>query len=55
VPEEQIKTVESVLTVVGGQPVYAGEEYTNLISETLPEAVPSWSPAKWRPSFCESP
>ncbi|MEO8429030.1 MAG: hypothetical protein ABI651_18215, partial [Verrucomicrobiota bacterium] len=51
VAEEEIKTIESVLTVVGGKPVYSNQEYKNLIPENVPDALPSWSPANLFPSF----
>ena len=51
VPDEQIKTIESVLTVVGGKPVYAAGKYHELVSDALPEATPSWSPVNRFPSF----
>jgi predicted amidohydrolase YtcJ len=43
VPEESIRSIESVLTIVGGQPVYAANPYADL-SPKLPAAAPSWSP-----------
>jgi predicted amidohydrolase YtcJ len=43
VPEEEIKHLESVLTVVGGRPVYAAEEFSNL-APPLPPVLPAWSP-----------
>ena len=43
VPEEEIKQLESVLTVVGGKVVYAKAEFTKLAPPDLP-ASPSWSP-----------
>jgi len=42
VPEEEIKGIESVLTVVGGKVVYGGEEFGNLVPP-LPVS-PDWSP-----------
>ena len=44
VPEEQIKSIESVLTVVGGEPVYATGPYARLVTTTLPPIKPDWSP-----------
>ena len=44
VPEEQIKNIESVLTVVGGRIVYAAEPFTDLAPPPLPPVSPSWSP-----------
>jgi predicted amidohydrolase YtcJ len=43
VPEEQIKRLESVLTVMGGKVVYAAEEFSKL-APPLPPVSPDWSP-----------
>src|SRR5580693_2150854 len=43
IPEEEIKGVESVLTVVGGKAVYAAEEFAEL-SPPVPPVLPDWSP-----------
>jgi predicted amidohydrolase YtcJ len=43
VPEEEIKHLESVLTVVGGRTVYAAEEFSKL-APPLPPVLPEWSP-----------
>ncbi len=43
VPEEQIKSIESVLTMVGGTVVYATDEFTQLAPPALPVS-PDWSP-----------
>ncbi len=43
VPEEQIKGIESVLTMVGGKVVYGKGEYARL-APPLPPASPGWSP-----------
>jgi hypothetical protein len=43
VPEEEIKNLVSVLTVVGGKPVYAAEEFSDM-SPALPPVLPDWSP-----------
>jgi hypothetical protein len=43
VPEEDIKRLESVLTFVGGKPVYAAAEFAHLAPPPLPVA-PEWSP-----------
>jgi hypothetical protein len=43
VPDEEIKNLESVLTIVGGKPVYAAEEFTEL-APPLPPVLPEWSP-----------
>src|SRR5882672_1095326 len=43
VPEEEIKGLESVLTLVGGKPVHASAEFTHLSPAPLP-VLPEWSP-----------
>jgi len=43
VPEEQIKNIESVLTIVGGKVVYATKEFSKLEPAALPVS-PNWSP-----------
>ncbi len=43
VAEEQIMDIESVLTIVGGKPVYAAGEFSAL-SSPLPAVSPAWSP-----------
>lgn len=43
VPEEEIKDLESLLTIMGGQVVYGNDEFKNLSPE-LPPASPDWSP-----------
>ena len=45
VPESQIKSIASVLTVVGGRVVYGDQDYRAL-SPVLPEILPAWSPIK---------
>ena len=45
VPEEQIKGIESVLTVVGGKIVHATEEFAQHAPPSLP-VLPEWSPVK---------
>ena len=42
-PEDEIKNLESVLTIVGGKPVYAAEEFAEL-APPLPPVLPEWSP-----------
>ncbi len=46
VSEERIKHIESVLTIVDGQPVYASAEFSNLSPPNLPVS-PNWSPVKY--------
>lgn len=43
VPEEQIKAIESVLTIVGGKVVYAANEFASL-APPAPPVSPDWSP-----------
>jgi predicted amidohydrolase YtcJ len=45
IPEEEIKQLESVLTVVGGRVVYAAAEFSKLSPPALPVS-PDWSPVK---------
>jgi predicted amidohydrolase YtcJ len=45
VPEEQIKKIESVLTVVGGNIVHAAKEFSSHAPPALP-VMPEWSPVK---------
>lgn len=44
VPDEQIKTLESVLTIVGGKVVFGQDAFAS-ISPAMPKHSPSWSPA----------
>ena len=43
IPDEEIKQLESVLTLVGGKPVYAAEEFETL-APAPPPVLPDWSP-----------
>ena len=45
VPEEQIKSIESVLTVVGGKIVHATGEFASHTPPPIP-VLPEWSPVK---------
>jgi predicted amidohydrolase YtcJ len=45
VPEEKIKGIESVLTIVGGKIVYGAGEFGKLDPTPLP-VLPEWSPVK---------
>lgn len=45
VPEEEIKGLQSVLTVVGGKVVYATRDFAKLAPKALPVS-PDWSPVK---------
>jgi len=45
IPDEEIKRLESVLTIVGGKVVYAVGEFAKLAPPALPVS-PDWSPVK---------
>jgi hypothetical protein len=45
IPEEEIKQLESVLTIVGGHVVYATDAFATLAPPPLPVS-PDWSPVK---------
>jgi Amidohydrolase family len=45
VPEERIKSIESVLTVVGGKIVHATDEFAPHAPPPIP-VLPEWSPVK---------
>jgi predicted amidohydrolase YtcJ len=46
IPEERIKRIESVLTVLGGEIVHASERFSALAPPPAP-VMPDWSPAKY--------
>ena len=46
IPEERIRGLESVLTMVGGKPVYASAEFNDLAPPPLPVS-PNWSPVAY--------
>lgn len=46
IPVNEINTIKSVLTVVGGNVVFGDDEFKNLSPE-LPEVIPNWSPVKY--------
>jgi len=45
VPDEELKALESVLTILGGKPVYAAQELTPFGPGGLP-VMPDWSPVQ---------
>jgi predicted amidohydrolase YtcJ len=45
VPEDEIRTIESVLTLVGGRVVHASSEFLPLAPPPLP-VLPDWSPVR---------
>jgi predicted amidohydrolase YtcJ len=44
VPEEQIRRIESLLTVTGGDVVYSAGPFATFAAEPLPPVSPAWSP-----------
>jgi hypothetical protein len=50
ISEEEIKSLESVLTILGGKPVYAAEEFKPLDPGDLP-VMPDWSPVHHYPGY----
>ncbi|WP_113911496.1 amidohydrolase [Roseovarius dicentrarchi] len=44
IPEEDILSLESVLTVTGGNVVYAADSFADHAPEALPAVSPDWSP-----------
>ena len=46
VPDEQIQSISSLLTIVNGKVVWASGDYTNLAPTKLP-VIPAWSPVKF--------
>jgi predicted amidohydrolase YtcJ len=46
VPEHEIKSVASVLTVLDGRVVFGAQEFSAL-TPTLPDILPTWSPIKY--------
>ncbi|MVT12023.1 amidohydrolase [Chitinophaga tropicalis] len=43
VEDEQVKSIESILTIVGGKIVYAKEDFSSFSPEPVP-VLPAWSP-----------
>src|SRR5260370_6417228 len=54
IPEDEIKRLESVLTIVGGKIVYAAEPFAKLAPPALPVS-PDWSPVKQYGGYCPAP
>ena len=50
IADEEIKSLESVLTILGGKPVYAAEEFVPL-DPGVPPAMPEWSPVRRYPGY----
>ena len=51
VPEEEIKKIQSTLTIVGGKVVYAAGEFSRLAPPPLPEPSSTWFPTLHYKSF----
>lgn len=45
IPDEEIRSLESVLTLLGGRPVYASGDFTHL-DPPIPPPSPDWSPTR---------
>jgi len=54
VPEEAIKAITSVLTIVGGKVVHGDREFKDL-APPLPPALPDWSPVRTYGGYQQSP
>lgn len=54
IPAERIKSLESVLTIVGGKPVYAAKEFKDLDPPSIP-VVPEWSPVATYGGYYSAP
>ena len=55
VPEEQIRAIESVLTVTGGDIVYGADAFSNVGPSALPPVSPAWSPVAHFGGFQRAP
>ena len=51
VPEESIKNITSLLTIVGGKVVYGAQEFRQLDANGSLPASPDWSPARHYPGY----
>ncbi len=54
IPAERIKSLESVLTIVGGKTVYAAKEFKDLDPPSIP-VVPEWSPVATYGGYYSAP
>ena len=54
VPENQIKSISSVLTVMDGRVVFGAQDYQAL-SPALPDILPVWSPVKYFGGYYGAP
>src|SRR5277367_5527579 len=54
VPKDRIADITSVLTLLGGRPVHASGDFSNL-APPLPPAMPDWSPVKYYGGYQVAP
>jgi predicted amidohydrolase YtcJ len=54
IPEEEIKGIESVLTIMGGNPVYAAAEFSDFAPPAIP-VLPDWSPVAKYGGYARQP
>jgi predicted amidohydrolase YtcJ len=50
VPDDQIKSITSVLTIMNGKVVFGAQDYSDL-SPRLPTILPAWSPVRYFGSY----
>ncbi|MDW3195054.1 MAG: amidohydrolase [Cytophagales bacterium] len=50
VSEDQISTISSVLTILGGRVVYGVGEF-EMLAPIIPEPIPDWSPVRYYPGY----
>ena len=53
IADDEIRSLESVLTLLGGKVVHGAQEYATLAPE-LPPVSPDWSPVKYYGGYCNS-
>jgi hypothetical protein len=53
IPDDEIKSITSVSTIVDGRVVFGAQEYNNL-SPKLPETIPAWLPVKYFGGYYDS-
>jgi predicted amidohydrolase YtcJ len=51
VPEESIKNISSLLTILGGKVVYGSQEFRDLDMQSALPVSPDWSPVKKYPGY----
>ena len=53
VPDDSIKNIASVLTILGGKVVYAAEEFSELDKGKELPVSPNWSPVRYYGGYCQ--